>query len=479
MTRTYDSQFIGGEWIPSQTTARIDVISASTEDLFGMVPSGDLADADAAVRAARRAFAEWALQPPPIRAGVLRRIQEGLEARAEEIADCITGEVGTPAKISRRVQTASPITVFGFYADLLEQYEFSTEVNGSLIVEDPVGVVVCITPWNYPLHQIALKVAPALAAGCTVVIKPSSLAPLNAFLFAEVCEQAGVPAGVVNVVSGPSDVVGETLVRHPETDMVSLTGSTRAGRRVAALAAERITRVTLELGGKSASVILDDAELPAAVKGTINSCFLNSGQTCSALTRMLVPQDSYAQAASLAHDIGSTFTVGDPFAGQAKLGPLISAEQREAVRDYIRIGLQEGAELILGGPEIPEGLHRGFYVQPTIFGRVDPRSKIAQDEIFGPVLSIITYRDEDEAVEIANGTTFGLSGGVWSSDQARALGVARRLRTGQVDLNGAPFNYWAPFGGFKQSGYGRELGIHGMTEFLESKAIQLSEADVR
>jgi betaine-aldehyde dehydrogenase len=477
MARNYDSQYIGGAWVPSHGNDRIEVISASTEEVIGTIPAGDAVDADRAVQAAKKAFAGWAEVQPAERAQYLRRIQDELKARSGEIADCITGELGMSRRLSLRIQTVSPITIFGFYADLAEKHKFANDVNGSLIVEDPVGVVVCITPWNYPLHQIAAKIAPALAAGCTVVLKPSEEAPLNAFILAEICHQAGLPAGIVNVVGGSGPVLGEALARHPDTDMVSLTGSTQAGKRVAALAAEHITRVALELGGKSASVVLDDADMPAAVKGTLSACFLNSGQTCSAHTRMLVPQSYYPEVAAAAAETGKSYTIGDPFAGQAKLGPLVSAVQREKVQGYIRKGIEEGAELILGGPENPEGLNRGYYVRPTIFGRVKPQSVIAQEEIFGPVLSIITYSDEDEAAQIANGTPYGLAGGVWSKDESRALRFARRMRTGQVDINGAAFNYGAPFGGFKLSGYGRELGAQGLEEFLEPKAINRGVRD--
>jgi acyl-CoA reductase-like NAD-dependent aldehyde dehydrogenase len=474
MVRNYDSHYIGGAWVPCRNEARIEVISASSEEVIGRIPVGDSAEADCAVQAARRAFEDWAARPAAERAEYLRKIQRGLQQRADEIADCITGELGMPRKLSLRIQTGSPITIFGFYADLLEQHRFENEVGGSLVIDDPVGVVACITPWNYPLHQIAAKVAPAIAAGCTVVLKPSVEAPLNAFLFAEVCHEAGLPPGVFNLICGTGRVVGEALALHPEVDMVSLTGSTKAGKRVAALAAESIKRVALELGGKSASVILDDADLKTAVKGTLSACFLNSGQTCSAHTRMLVPEQRYSEVATIAAEIGKTYTVGDPFAGQARLGPLVSATQRETVQTYIRKGIADGAELLIGGPDNPEGLERGYYVKPTIFGHVDPQSVIAQEEIFVPVLSIITYTDEDDAIRIANGTPYGLAGAVWSNDQSRALRVARRMRTGQVDVNGASFNYGAPFGGFKQSGYGRELGAYGLEEFLEPKSVQLS-----
>ncbi len=340
------------------------------------------------------------------------------------------------------------------------------------MVREPVGVVAAITPWNYPLHQIAAKVAPALAAGCTVVVKPSEVAPLNAFILAEIIDAAGLPKGVFNLVTGYGAVVGEALAGHPEVDMISFTGSTRAGKRVSELAARSVKRVALELGGKSASILLEDADLAAAVKGTVSSCFLNSGQTCAAHTRMLVPESKYDEAAKLAVAEVSKYTVGDPFSETSKLGPLVSAAQRERVRGYIRKGIEEGAELLCGGPEAPPGLAKGWYVKPTVFGRVHPDSTLAQEEVFGPVLSIIAYKDEDEAVAIANNTMYGLSGGVWSKDESRAVRVARRIRTGQVDINGGPFNLLAPFGGFKQSGHGREYGRVGLEEFLEYKSLQ-------
>jgi betaine-aldehyde dehydrogenase len=337
-----------------------------------------------------------------------------------------------------------------------------------------VGVVACITPWNYPLHQIAAKVAAALAAGCTVVLKPSEVAPLNAFILAEIVDAAGVPKGVFNLVTGYGSP--EALVKHAGVDMVSFTGSTRAGRRIAELCSQSVKRVALELGGKSPAVVLDDADLAAAVKTTVNACFLNSGQTCNAHTRLLVPQARYDEAARLAVQAAAGFTVGDPFADTTKLGPLVSRTQRERVQSFIRKGIEEGAELLCGGPDAPEGLAKGWYVKPTVLGKVDPGSTVAQEEIFGPVLSIMTYRDEEEAVRIANDTIYGLAAAVWSGDEQHALHVARQLRAGQVDINGGPFNMQAPFGGFKQSGHGRELGRFGLEEFLEYKSLQLKPA---
>jgi betaine-aldehyde dehydrogenase len=379
-----------------------------------------------------------------------------------------------PLKMASRIQAGLPIANFANYAKLVKGFSFETRVGNSLVVREPVGVVGAITPWNYPLHQITLKVAPALAAGCTVVLKPSEVAPFNAFILAECAETAGLPKGVLNLVTGFGADAGEALVKHPGVDMISFTGSTRAGKRISEIAAQSVKRVALELGGKSASVILDDADLAVAVKGTVNGCYLNSGQTCTALTRMLVPQSKYDEAAKIAAEVAAGFTVGDPLAESTRLGPLTSKAQLERVRGYISKGLAEGAELVTGGAEPPEGVPAGgYYVRPTVFGRVRNDMTIAQEEIFGPVLSIIPYRDEEDAVRIANDTVYGLAGAVWSKDEARAQRVARRIRAGQVDVNGGAFNMNAPFGGFKQSGHGREAGVYGLEEFLEYKSLQL------
>jgi betaine-aldehyde dehydrogenase len=468
-----DRLYINGEWVPSAGTGMIDVINASTEEVLGRIPEGSPADVERAVRAARRACESWAVTPAAERASLLRRLQEGLKARTEEIARTITAEVGMPLGLCRTIQAGLPVTVMGSYAELLAAFPFEERVGNSMILREPVGVVAAITPWNYPLHQIVAKLAPALAAGCTVVVKPSEIAPLNAFLLADVVHEAGLPRGVFNLVSGTGLVVGEALVGHPEVDMVSFTGSTRAGKRVSELASRTVKRVALELGGKSASVVLEDADLARAVRSTVNSCFLNSGQTCNALSRLLVPRSRHQEAVRMAVETAASFTVGDPFGGQAKLGPLISAAQRERVRGFIRKGLEEGAEAVIGGPEPPPGLDRGYYVRPTVFARVEPGMTIAREEIFGPVLSVLACQDEDDAVRIANDTMYGLAAAVWSADVPRAQAVARRLRAGQVDVNGGRFNPLAPFGGYKQSGHGRELGRHGLEEFLELKSLQL------
>jgi aldehyde dehydrogenase (NAD+) len=356
---------------------------------------------------------------------------------------------------------------------LLEDVTWEQEVGNSTVVREPVGVVGAITPWNFPLHQIAAKVAPALAAGCPVVLKPSEVAPLTAFVLAEVVDQVGLPPGVFNLVTGTGPTVGEALVAHPGVDMVSFTGSTAAGRRVGELAARTVKRVALELGGKSATVVLDDAPLAEAVTIGVGRALLNTGQSCAALSRMLVPRAKLAAAERLAVQAAESYTPGDPLAPGSRLGPVVSREQRERVRAHIARGVDQGAKLLTGGCDPPAGLHQGFFVRPTVFSEVGTGMALAQEEIFGPVLAILPYGTEDEAVELANDTIYGLYGAVWSGDESRATAVARRIRTGQVEVNGGSFNLMAPFGGYKQSGNGRELGRFGLEEFLEVKALHL------
>jgi aldehyde dehydrogenase (NAD+) len=440
---------------------------------MGRVPEGAAEDINRAVAAARAAFDSWSATPAAERAGFLQKIAGGLVARQNEIAAIIASEVGMPLPLATMVQAGMPAMVMGSYAKLLGDYSFEEQIGNSLVVKEPVGVIGCITPWNYPLHQVVAKVAPALAAGCTVVLKPSEVAPLTAFILAEIVDDAGLPAGVFNLVTGLGPIVGEALASHPEVDMISFTGSTRAGKRVSELAAQTVKRVALELGGKSANIILDDADLEKAVRGGVSNCYFNSGQTCSAHTRMLVPRERHDEAVRIAKEAAESFTVGDPREGKAKLGPLVSEVQRDRVRSYIKKGIDEGATLVTGGAEAPEGLDKGYFVRPTVFANVRNDMTIAREEIFGPVLSIIPYEDEDDAVRIANDTVYGLAGGVWSSDIERAKRVARRLRTGQVDINGGKFNAFAPFGGYKQSGHGREMGKYGLEEFLETKSLQL------
>ena len=469
--------YIDGQWVSPAGQGSIEVFSPTDGALLATVPQGNAADADKAVTAARGAFDAWSVTPAAERAAYLKKIQEGLKARTDEIAKTITLEMGMPFKFSQRIQVGSPTASFGMYSKMLADFPFEEKVGNSKVVREAVGVVAAITPWNYPLHQIAAKVAAALAAGCTVVLKPSEVAPLNAFLLAEIIHAAGVPAGVFNLITGYGPVVGEAMVTHREVDMVSFTGSTRAGTRVSELASATVKRVALELGGKSAAIILDDADFNVAVKGVVGNCYLNSGQTCTAHTRMLVPATRYAEAAKLAVEAAQAYRVGDPMADGVTLGPLASKMQQDRVREYIGKGIAEGCELLTGGADLPEGVNPdGYYVKPTIFGKVKPDSTIAQEEIFGPVLSIISYADENDAVSIANGTVYGLAGGVWSASDEHAEQVARRMRTGQVEINGGTFNMYAPFGGYKQSGNGRELGKYGLEDFLEFKAMQFRPA---
>ena len=440
------------------------------------VPAGTAADVDAAVAAAKGAFESWSSTPVEERAKYMTRIGDSLGARMDEIATAISKETGMAKWLSQLVQVGLPINSFNQAAAIAQGYQFEENVGSSLVVREPIGVVACITPWNYPLHQIAAKVAYAMAAGCTVVLKPSEVAPVDAFILAEVIDEIGLPDGVFNLVSGIGPVVGEAMASHPDVDMVSFTGSTRAGKRVAQLGAETIKKIALELGGKSANVLLadlDEAGFKKAVRDGVGKAFLNSGQTCSALTRMLVPRERLAEAEAIAGATANAMVVGDPFAEGVHLGPLASAAQRDRVQGYIQKGIDEGATLVAGGLGKPEGVDVGFYVRPTVFSAVTPEMTIAQEEIFGPVLSILPYADEDDAVRIANGVVYGLAGGVWSADKAHAEQVARRLRTGQVEVNGGAFNPNAPFGGYKQSGVGREYGRFGLEEFLEIKSLQL------
>ncbi|MFN8018219.1 MAG: aldehyde dehydrogenase family protein [Acidimicrobiales bacterium] len=474
--RTYDHLYIDGAWAPSSGDGRIEVINAATEQVMGSIPEGTAADVDRAVDAARRAFEPWAATPPKDRAAIVAQIAEGLAARADEIADTICGEVGMPRVLSTRIPAGLPQVIASSYPTIVEDFTWEEEVGNSLVVQQPVGVVGAITPWNYPLHQIVLKVAPALSAGCTVVLKPSEVAPLNAFILAEIIDASDLPAGAFNLVSGTGPVVGEAIASHPDVDMVSFTGSTRAGTRVAELGARTVKRIALELGGKSANILLpslDGAELDKAVKAAVGSAYLNSGQTCTAFTRLLVPADRHDEIVDLLREeVEATYTLGDPATDGGRLGPLISAVQRDRVRAYIEQGIAEGATLVTGGPTAPDDLPTGYYVRPTVFANVTNDMTIAREEIFGPVLSVLPYDDVDDAVAIANDSPYGLSGGVWGADPAEALEVARRIRTGGVEINGGRYNPLAPFGGFKQSGIGREAGRYGLEEFLQTTSYQ-------
>jgi len=471
---TYDSHYINGAWHKAHNPAVFEVHDSTTEEVMATVPQGTAEEAIQAVLAARAAFPAWSALSVEERCLYIDKIVAGLKARTDEMGTAIAREVGMPIKMAKMIQVGGPIFNWGNAAKAARAFHWQEQVGNSLVVREPIGVVGCITPWNFPLNQITLKVAPALAAGCTVVLKPSEIAPVNAMILAEIIHAAGLPAGVFNLVNGLGPVVGEVLASHPEVDMVSFTGSTRAGKRVAELAAATVKRVTLELGGKSASLILPDADLAAAVKGTIGACLLNSGQTCSAHTRMLVPANRYDEVKALVQATIAKFTLGASLDDNSRLGPLVSALQRERVLGFIRQGLEEGAELVAGGPDKP-AFDKGFFVHPTVL-RVKPNDTLAREEIFGPVLVILTYETEEEAIRIANDTIYGLGGGVWSVDQEHAVAVARQIRTGQVDINGGPFNGNAPFGGYKQSGNGRENGRYGLEEFLEFKAMQFPVA---
>jgi aldehyde dehydrogenase (NAD+) len=468
-----DKIFIGGEWVEPEGGEAIEVINSTTEEVMGSIPACTPADADRAVAAAREAFGPWSQTSREERAGYLSAIAAGLGERSEEIAATIAQELGMPLTLSKIIQAGLPIAQFAAMPNLMEEVAWEEEIGNSRVLREPVGVLGAITPWNYPLNQIAAKVAPALVAGCTVVLKPSEVVPLNAFILAEVIEAAGLPAGVFNLVTGTGPVVGEAIAGHPGVDMVSFTGSTRAGRRVSELASATVKPVAMELGGKSPNVILADADLSKAVPDGVGKCYLNSGQTCSALTRMLVPREKLAEAEEIAKQAAETFAPGDPFEESTRLGPLVSEVQRERVRGYIEKGEAEGAKLVTGGAAPPEGLDKGYFVRPTVFSGVTPEMTIAQEEIFGPVLSIQPYDGEDDAVRIANDTVYGLAGGVWSADQDRAIAVAKRLRTGQIEINGGAFNPLAPFGGYKQSGHGRENGRYAIEELLQVKSLQL------
>jgi len=470
--QVHDKLYIGGAWVEPDGQGTLQVVNATTEEIMASVPEGSPTDVDRAVTAAAAAFETWSGTPVEERSKVLGQIQDALAARTDDIARMVAQEVGMPVALATLVQAGLPIMDFATVVQAMGELRWEEVIGNSLVVREPAGVVGAITPWNYPLHQVAAKVAGALGAGCTVVLKPSEVAPLTAFLLAEVVDQVGLPPGVFNLVTGVGSVVGEAIASHRAVDMVSFTGSTRAGKRVMELAASTVKRVALELGGKSANVLLDDADFDRAVPAGVGAAYLNSGQTCSALTRMLVPRHRLAEAEALAVAAAESYTPGDPFDPATRLGPLVSAAQRDRVRGYIAKGIDEGATLLTGGAEPPAGLERGFFVRPTVFSNVTSAMTIAREEIFGPVLSIMAYEDEADAVQMANDSDYGLAGGVWSASPARAEAVARRLRTGQVEINGGAFNPAAPFGGYRQSGIGRELGRFGVEEFLEVKALQ-------
>ncbi len=470
MSNAYNKFFINGQWVLPEGRASHELINPATEKPFATISLGTAEDVDAAVKAARAAFEGWSQSSREQRLAVIDRILEGIKARSEELAQAISSEMGAPISFARTAQVGTGIAHFTTIREILSSYEFDEPRGSTRIVKEPVGVCGFITPWNWPLNQVTCKVAPALAAGCTIVLKPSEMAAVSACILSEIIADSGLPAGVYNMINGDGPTVGAAISAHPQIDLVSFTGSTRAGREVARAAADTIKRVTQELGGKSANIILDDADFARAVGGGVLSCFGNSGQSCNAPTRMLVPESRMDEAIEIAKAAAAKAVPGDTTDEKTRLGPVVSKAQFDRIQQLINKGIEEGAELIAGGPGKPEGLETGYYVRPTVFARVRNDMVIAREEIFGPVLTIIGYKDEDEAVQLANDTDYGLSGYV-SGEPERARAVARRLRTGMVHINGAGPDFAAPFGGYKQSGNGREWGIEGFEEFLETKAI--------
>ena len=463
--------YIDGAWVDPVAPSALGIVNPATEEIFAQISLGSPQDVDRAVKAARRAFATYSVTSVEERLTWLQRIIEGFRARLPELARMMTLEMGAPITFATERQATVALFHFEEAARLLANYRFEERMGNGIVRREPIGVCGLITPWNWPLNQVASKVAPALATGCTVVLKPSEIAPLSAMLFAEIVNDTGVPAGVFNLVNGDGPTVGEAIAAHPGIDMVSFTGSTAAGVKVARLAADTVKRVAQELGGKSANIILADADLKAAVMQGVHACYTNAGQNCQSPTRMLIPRAQRDAAFAAAREAVDTIRLGDPLDPASTMGPLVSQVQFQKVQDLIQSGVDEGARLVAGGIGRPAEVNRGYFVRPTVFGDVTPQMKIAREEIFGPVLSIMSYDSEEEAIEIANDTPFGLAGFVQSRDAARARSVANRIRAGRVYLNGAPFDRSLPFGGYKQSGNGREFGVFGFEEYLEVKAI--------
>jgi aldehyde dehydrogenase (NAD+) len=468
--RDYLKFYIDGQWVEAKSDKTVDVINPATEAVAGRVTLSSVEDVDLAVRAARKAFATYSQTSREERIDLLERIIAEYQKRFEDMAKAITEEMGAPAWLAQRAQAAMGIAHVQTSLQVLKDYRFEEDRGTTRLVKEPIGVCAFITPWNWPVNQIACKVAPALAVGCTMVLKPSEIAPFSAWVWTEILEAAGVPAGVFNLVNGDGPTVGAALSSHPEVDMVSFTGSTRAGIEVAKNAAPTVKRVHQELGGKSPNIILDDADFQRAVGGGVASVMMNSGQSCNAPTRMLVPAKRMDEVIAIARAAAEAHTVGDP-SGNSKLGPVVSEVQWTKIQGLIQKGVDEGATLVAGGPGKPEGLETGYYVKPTVFANVTPDMTIAKEEIFGPVLSILGYDSVDQAVEIGNDTEYGLAAYVSGTDAGEVRKVAARLRAGQVNLNGASPDLMAPFGGYKMSGNGREWGDHAFGEFLETKAI--------
>ncbi len=463
--------YIDGQWVAPAGGSLIDVINPATEEAVATIAAGGAADVDRAVAASRRAFESYSQTSREERLDLLGRIVSIYRKRTDELAEAISAEMGAPLAFARERHVPAGLGHLTRAIEVLKTYQFDETINATLITREPIGVVGLITPWNWPLNQIACKVGPALAAGCTMVLKPSEVAPLSALIFAEILDEAGVPPGVFNLVNGDGPQVGQAIASHPDIDMVSFTGSTRAGILVAKAAADTVKRVHQELGGKSPNILLDDADFDAAVTHGARSCFANSGQSCNAPTRLLVPADRQEEVVAIARRIADETVVGDPRAASTTIGPVVSKVQFDRIQDLIDAGIKEGATLVAGGPGRPAGLNRGYYVQPTVFADVRNDMRIAQEEIFGPVLSILPYKDEEDAIRMANDTVYGLSSYVTSGDLERSRRVARRIRAGMVHLNGSRGDTAAAFGGYKQSGNGREWGRFGFEEFLEIKSM--------
>ncbi|WP_019403045.1 aldehyde dehydrogenase family protein [Chelatococcus sp. GW1] len=463
--------YIDGAWVPAAGGRTLEVVNPATEEAYARIALGETADVDKAVAAAKRAFGRFARGSRKERVELLESVIAVYKKRYDDIAEAISDEMGAPMSFARQAQAAAGLGHLSEVLRVLRDYEFDEVVNETVVTREPVGVCGFITPWNWPLNQIACKVGPALAAGCTMVIKPSEVAPISGIVFTEVMNEAGVPAGIYNMVNGDGPTVGQALATHPDIDMVSFTGSTRAGIAVARAAADTVKRVAQELGGKSPNIILPDADIVRAVTHGTRQCFSNSGQSCNAPTRMLVPADRQEEAIAVAREVAAATVVGDPRAEGTTIGPVVSKVQFDKIQRLIEQGIAEGARLVAGGPGRPEHLNRGYYIRPTVFADVRNDMTIAREEIFGPVLSILPYRDEEEAIAIANDTVYGLSSYVTSGDLDHARAVARRIRAGMVHINGSPGDLAAPFGGYKQSGNGREWGRYGLEDFLEVKSM--------
>ncbi len=470
---TYKRFYIDGKWVMPSGSEICEVINPATEAVAGVVPVGDVADVDHAVKAARAAFASWSNTSAQERSDYIVALVNEMKNRADELGELVTAEMGMPVQFSKDIQVLGPVMGLETYIETPFQLEQPQTIGNSVVYKEAIGVCSLICPWNYPLHQLIGKIAPALAAGCTMVVKPACETPLSTFLMAQIIDSIGLPKGVFNLVSGPGTVVGEAMCVHPEVDLVSFTGSTGAGVSISQTAAKTVKRVCLELGGKSPLLITQNADLASAVTFGVNDVMINSGQTCTALTRMLVPASRYEEAVAIAKGVAESLIMGDPLNKDSFMGPMSSHRQKQAVINCIKQGIAQGATLVTGGVEVPSDLQTGYYISPTIFANVSNDMSIAQDEIFGPVLCMIPYDDEQQGIEIANDTVFGLAAHVWAGTQEQGLAIAKQIRAGQVFVNGADYNYDAPFGGYKQSGNGREWGYEGALEYVELKSIQL------